>query len=1155
MRPSALLTAAITFAVALALLPAALGGRPASAQAPGTGAVTRTGPTVAEGWTPGELDQDWAALAAAHRARFAAAPTGDPAADPEGAAARDAVQAEARARYQQATGAGGAGYADLDPQRASALAHQYYDECDDGTNLPDAGVQASRAQLYRGGANSTGGVSYNPGPPAPPPAIDLRSTFIVQSTDDAGRFDQTAFLVYACQQWAFEQLGRGGISFGLYTTFEDAEEEYPTTLGDPERGPDFIVSIFPEPDVPHRRYQIMAIRTPSPDRSTWTVTFIGPASRLDGFEIDGVVPTSAIGDFTADSGFAWTVETTDSQAPEAGRDWFPERNWLLRAGEGEDAEQGTHIPQFPVPDDCGLQAESTSQVTYRLQPQAVTPDDDGYPSQWYHPQIRTPDAWDTIRDSSAGGRSRPVTVAVVDTGIDATRFDFLDGGARVVGGLDAVYGLELEGADNGGAIGPIIGPQAVTYERFTTPRNSDRDPHGTGVASLIGARGGNRFGIAGVDWGARLMPIRVNDANGCISNVVVAEGIKWAVDHGADVVHISLGAPETELFTPPAGEAPPAECADGLDNDRDGAADFQPPAGADPDLGCESADDGSEGVDVLAGGDGGTDPTPACADGRDNDADDVTDVDDDDCTSAEDDREAPDEDTRAFDPLREVIDYAIEQGVPVVAASGNLGSSGDPVIYPAAYPGVIAVGATDRSGARAFYSSTGRWIDLVAPGGDNSRTLSGDIAVLWELDRIRSAAGTSFAAPMVTGAVALYMGYNPQITRGFTPSDVPPDPAGNLPDDGYQRTVDDVSIALQFGVRDVAPAGHDVATGWGRLDVDRMLDLEALGGPLADPSTAQLPRTNADSVVEAAEDIALSRPEVLPAYAVLARADVAVDALAGAPLLAEGPLLLSRADAVAASTMDVLGRLLPDGGPVYLLGGEAALSAAVEQQLRDAGHSPMRLAGATRFETALAVAEEVVRRWPDPDRVAVVRADGGDDPTAQWADALTGGAWAAATRTPVLLTGRDALHPTTRDAVARWQPDGAVVFGGTVGVSDAVLAELPAADRVAGEDRAATAVAVATDLWAADAADGFLLANGYHARAWGPALAAAGLAADLDRPVLYVGDEELPPATAALLATTCPADEDLLIVGGASLVTGTAEDAIAAAASCGEDTR
>jgi hypothetical protein len=1057
------------------------------------------------GWTPGELDVDWAEFAAASRSDYQSSQwASDAQADDE---ARDALRAEAAQHYRTASGAEGASFNDLGTQRTGALAQQYYDECDDGTNLPDAGVQASRSTLYSGGTDTSGGISYNPGPSAPPPAIDLRSMFILQSTDDRGRFDQTAFLVYACQEWGVNNLGAGGITFGLYTNFEDSESQYPTVLGDEESGPDFVVSIFPENNVPERPLQIMAVRTPSRDSSTWTVTFLDEANRLDRYEVDGVVPTSALGDFTADSGFAWTVEVVDSQQPAGGRDWFPERNYLLRAGEGEDEMVGTHIPQFPVPDDCGLQTEATRRRAFTMTPQAVTPNDDGYRFQWYHPEIRTPQAWDTIRDSSVGGRSRPVTVALVDTGIDSTRFDFRDGGHRVVAGFDAVYGLELEGGDNGGAIGPIIGPNAVQYEAFAEPhpRNSDRNPHGTGVASVMAARGNNEFGIAGVDWGMRLMPIRVVDVNGCISSTTVADGIKWAVDHGADIVHVSLASEAATVTDPnrPGIDGVP-ECADGLDNDGNGRIDHD----GGP-LGLDFADPGCDGPDDTLEGDEGNAP----------------------------------------DPLRETIDYALEQGVAVVAAAGNQGSEDDPVNYPAAYPGVITVGATERGGERAFYSSTGRWLDVVAPGGRNTRALADDVAVLWELDRIRSAAGTSFSAPMVTGAMSLYLGLNPHIARGFTPSETPPPPGGNFPDEGYQRTVDDLRIAVQNGSRDIAPTGHDIFTGWGLLDVDRMLDVEALGGPLVDPARVQLPRTDVDSVVQATEQIALSRPSFFPSYAVVTRSDVAVDALAATPLLADAPLFVAGPAGLAQSTLGVMGDLLPPGAEVLVIGGDDAVSPAVEQQVRDAGFEPSRLEGASRYETAVAIGEEVRRRWGGGDRVALGRADGGDDPTAQWADALTGGAWAASTRTPLLVTDTTSLHPAVAAALTRWETTSTVVFGGTAAVSEQVLDDLPTPERVAGADRAATATAIAEELWGGEVS-GYMLVNGYYARGWAFGMAAAGWAADVDSPLLYTGASAVPPATADLLSSTCPDSDELRLIGGASLVTGTAESALLEAVTC-----
>lgn len=104
--------------------------------------------------------------------------------------------------------------------------------------------------------------------------------------------------------------------------------------------------------------------------------------------------------------------------------------------------------------------------------------------------------------------------------------------------------------------------------------------------------------------------------------------------------------------------------------------------------------------------------------------------------------------------LREAVRDALASGVLVVAAAGNSGSQAS--FYPAAQPGVIAVGSSDRADARSVFSNHGPWVTVAAPGqGIYSSWKTGGYAVL---------SGTSMAAPQVAGAAALVMSARPGLS-------------------------------------------------------------------------------------------------------------------------------------------------------------------------------------------------------------------------------------------------------------------------------------------------------------------------------------------------------------------------------------------------------
>jgi serine protease len=117
---------------------------------------------------------------------------------------------------------------------------------------------------------------------------------------------------------------------------------------------------------------------------------------------------------------------------------------------------------------------------------------------------------------------------------------------------------------------------------------------------------------------------------------------------------------------------------------------------------------------------------------------------------------------------RSAISYAVSRGVVVVAAMGNEYDEGNPTSYPAAYSGVVAVGAGTHDDQRAGYSNTGSHISLVAPGGggDSSGNPLNWIASLYPRAKgeYRLAVGTSQATPHVAGAAGLLFSVNPSLS-------------------------------------------------------------------------------------------------------------------------------------------------------------------------------------------------------------------------------------------------------------------------------------------------------------------------------------------------------------------------------------------------------
>ena len=149
--------------------------------------------------------------------------------------------------------------------------------------------------------------------------------------------------------------------------------------------------------------------------------------------------------------------------------------------------------------------------------------------QWGLEALHTSEAWRTTK-------GRGVTVAVLDTGVDATHPD--------------LAGNVMEGKD-------LIGFGARRGDRAWAR-------HGTAMAGIIAGQGhgpGRQDGVLGIAPQARILPVRVILEGADKSRArarqtrgsALAQGIRWAADHGADVINLSLGD-DSESAHPDAGE-------------------------------------------------------------------------------------------------------------------------------------------------------------------------------------------------------------------------------------------------------------------------------------------------------------------------------------------------------------------------------------------------------------------------------------------------------------------------------------------------------------------------------------------------------------------------------------------------------------------------
>lgn len=346
------------------------------------------------------------------------------------------------------------------------------------------------------------------------------------------------------------------------------------------------------------------------------------------------------------------------------------------------------------------------------------PNDPLYAYQW---NLSSPDPnAGSIRVEGAWavnpGGTPSVSVAVIDTGIAYENY------------LSFCRAPDLAGASF------VPGWDFVSGDAHP----NDDDSHGTHVAGTIAQTTNNALGVAGIAYGVSLMPVKVLDATGSGTISAIANGIRWATDHGADVINLSLGTSASPIF---------------------------------------------------------------------------------------------------LTALQDAVQYAAANGVVLVAASGNAAAATP--MYPAAYPEVIAVGATKYDTSLASYSNRGN--ELCAPGGTSTgEDMNGDGQPDMILQNTFDPntgnacamgywlfAGTSMASPHVAAVAALLLSEDPTLT----------------------------AAQVRQVLRDTADADVDVACGYGLLDAEAALAAVAAGDR---PPTVSLVQPANGAVVQGSLTVRIS---------------------------------------------------------------------------------------------------------------------------------------------------------------------------------------------------------------------------------------------------------------------------------------------------------
>ncbi|NCU76372.1 MAG: hypothetical protein EBV59_05370 [Synechococcaceae bacterium WB7_1C_051] len=359
------------------------------------------------------------------------------------------------------------------------------------------------------------------------------------------------------------------------------------------------------------------------------------------------------------------------------------------------------------------------------------PDDQFLDKQWYLYNTGTPDLTNTIElGGSASGikpnadirapeawilrnSAKDIIVAVIDSGVDIKHPDLKD---NIWVNKGEIPGNGIDD-DNNGYIDDINGWNFITGKGDPSPTQAGQS-HGSQVAGVIGAKGNNKIGISGVAWDTQIMGIQYGES--------LADSFYYAIKNKADVINLSMG----QLLK------------------------------INPDRLIEYTNRVGELLTVL--------PT------------DISNYKD------------------LYMEYYNIYKEAHSKDISVVISAGNSADYNDEIsgwngigsndlsfefwgnYYNRFFDNIIVVGAQNALGIQTPYSSYGLSVDISAPGGDEARSQEfGILSTVSSLDKkgalgsddsgyYQYTQGTSFSAPVVSGAAALIRAVSPL----FTASDV-----------------------------------------------------------------------------------------------------------------------------------------------------------------------------------------------------------------------------------------------------------------------------------------------------------------------------------------------------------------------------------------------